>query len=375
MDKQLHIVCHTIPWPADFGGVQDIFHSIVALQNKNVKIHLHCFTKDMQASTGPLKDYCENIYLYKRTTGLLKASAKLPYIVNTRKSKALLRRLNEDNFPILIQGIHSSYALKDLDTSDRKIAIRLFNVETKYYKSLALLETNILKKTYYNSEARLLKKYEADIAKKKYTMLCISDSDCQYYKVVFDAVDAKFLPAFTGHFNIKTKEGKGEYLLYQANLSVNENSAIAIWLVQKIAAQISIPVIIAGKNPTDNLKSTAKNKTNVQLIANPSEEKMLDLIANAHILIVPSYNNTGVKLKLLNALYNGRHCVSNEAGIAGSGLDSLVNIAEDDESTITLIEELIQQTFTEEEIKKRATKLFKIYDDSKNAQSICDLLL
>lgn len=374
MDKHLHIICHTIPWPADFGGVQDIFHSIVALHNQHVKIHLHCFTKDMQASLGPLQDYCENVHLYDRKTGLLKASSKLPYIVNTRKSKALLQRLNADNFPIFIQGIHSSYVLKDLSIANRKIAIRLFNVETKYYKSLASLENNILKKAYYNSEARLLKRYEADIAK-KYTMLCISDSDCHYYKVVFDAVDAQFLPAFTGHLNVKAKEGKGQYLLYQANLSVNENSAVATWLVQKIAAGLSIPVVIAGKKPTDNLKSTVKKQTNVELIANPSEEKMLDLITNAHILMVPSYNNTGVKLKLLNALFNGRHCVTNEAGIAGSGLENLVNIAEDDESTIAVIEDLILQRFTEEEIKKRAVMLFKIYDDSKNAQTICDLLL
>ncbi len=374
MDKHLHIVCHTIPWPADFGGVQDIFHSIVALHNKNVKIHLHCFTKDIQASTGPLQDYCENVHLYKRKTGLLKASAKLPYIVNTRKSKTLLKRLNADKIPILFQGIHSTYELKKLVNADRKIAIRLFNVETKYYKSLASLETNLLKKTYYNSEARLLKRYEADIAK-KYTMLCISDSDCHYYKVVFDAADAQFLPAFTGHLKVTAKEGKGQYLLYQANLSVNENNAIATWLMQKIAARLSIPVIIAGKNPTDNLKSTVKKQTNVELIANPSEEKMLNLIKNSHILMVPSYNNTGVKLKLLNALFNGRHCVTNEAGVAGSGLESLVKIAEDDESTIAVIEDLILQPFTEEEIKKRAVMLFKIYDDSKNAQTICDLLL
>lgn len=367
-------MCHAIPWPSDFGGVQDIFHSIVALHRNNVKIHLHCFTKDMQADTGPLQDYCVDIHLYKRKTGILKASAKLPYIVNTRKSKALLTRLSTDTFPILIQGIHSTYVLKDLANTDRRIAIRLFNVETKYYKSLAALETNILKKAYYNAEARLLKKYEADLAK-KYTMLCISDSDCHYYKVVFNAIEAKFLPAFTGHSEVNAKEGIGKYILYQANLSVNENNAIANWLVEKIAMQISFPVIIAGKNPNEDLKSAAKKQSNVELIANPSEEKMLDLITNAHILMVSSYNNTGVKLKLLNALFSGRHCVANEAGVAGSGLETLVNIAEDDDTSITLIEKLIQQPFTETEIKKRAMMLFKIYDDSKNVQSICDLLL
>ena len=42
----------------------------------------------------------------------------------------------------------------------------------------------------------------------------------------------------------------------------------------------------------------------VCLIANPSEEEIQDLISKAQVNILPSFNCTGVKLKLLTALFN-----------------------------------------------------------------------
>ncbi len=47
---------------------------------------------------------------------------------------------------------------------------------------------------------------------------------------------------------------------------------------------------------------------------------MTELIREAQINILPSFNTTGIKIKLLNAIFNGRHCLVNPAAIAGTGL-------------------------------------------------------
>ena len=36
------------------------------------------------------------------------------------------------------------------------------------------------------------------------------------------------------------------------------------------------------------------------------------MIAKAQINILPSYTHTGIKIKLVNAIFNGRHCLVNE---------------------------------------------------------------
>ena len=42
-EKRLHIISHDVPWPADYGGVVDLFYKLKALHAEGIKIKLHCF--------------------------------------------------------------------------------------------------------------------------------------------------------------------------------------------------------------------------------------------------------------------------------------------------------------------------------------------
>jgi hypothetical protein len=117
-------------------------------------------------------------------------------------------------------------------------------------------------------------------------------------------------------------EGMGSYCLYHGDLSVDANEKAAIWLVEKIFRHLKVPFVIAGKDPSKKLYALAQATENTCLVSNPSEKEMQDMIAKAHINVIPSYTTTGIKIKLLNALFNGRHCVVNDATVAGSGLES-----------------------------------------------------
>ena len=69
-ERHLHIITHDIPFPADFGGVIDIFYKIKSLHQNGVKIHLHCF-ENKRTRQIELEKYCEAVYYYERKTGLL----------------------------------------------------------------------------------------------------------------------------------------------------------------------------------------------------------------------------------------------------------------------------------------------------------------
>lgn len=97
------------------------------------------------------------------------------------------------------------------------------------------------------------------------------------------------------------------------------------------------------------------------------------MIAKAQVNILPSFNNTGIKLKLLNALYNGRHCLVNQAGVEGSGLEHLCTIAEDAEGFKKAIEELFYLPFEEEENEKRKASLQKLYNNQKNVDKLIEI--
>ena len=370
-NTHLHIVTHDVPYPASIGGLVDIFYKIVWLHKKGIKIHLHCFTKKIEP-VAELEKYCENVHYYKRKKFQF-PQINLPHIVGTRTSKELLYNLQQDNHPILFEGVHSTYHLHKNKFEGRKTFVRLFNTEAVYYKQLQQHEQNIFKKIYFKIEASLLKKYEKSIANKSH-FIALSKSDVAHYQNLYGAKKINFIPVLLPYDIVKANTDKGSYCLYHANLSVNENNVAATWLTEKVFSNITYSLIIAGKKPSAKLIALAKKYKNISIVDTPTETNMQLLIENAQINILPSFNNTGVKLKLLNALFNGRHCLVNLAGVAGSELDSLCIIADYETQFISAIENLMQQPFTQKEMQHRSAALKNIYNNEKNADAFITML-
>ncbi len=366
--RQLHIIGYDVPWPADYGGVVDLFYKIKTLHHLGIKIHLHCFVYD-RPPQAELEKYCETIHYYKRANNISRFSFRLPYIVNSRKNDELISNLKKDNHPVLLEGIHCSYYLQTGKLNNRSIMLRLHNTEFEYYHNLAIHEKNPLKKFYFNHESRLLKKYEQKLAK-KVKIAAVSLQDVQFYQNIFSAKDITHLPAFTPFNIVQGKSGKGCFCLYHGNLSINENEEAAIWLLQNVFNDLDIPFVIAGKNPSQKLAFMAEEHKQTCLVADPAEAEMQDMIAKAQINILPSFNNTGVKLKLLNALFNGRHCLVNKAGIKGTGLKDICQIAEDADDFKTAISYLYNIPYTEDENLQRQQELEKLYNNETNGQKI-----
>jgi hypothetical protein len=372
LDKQLHIVCLDVPWPVDYGGVVDLFYKIRSLHQLGVKIHLHCFTKNRKPQEA-LNKYCETVSYYERKKNNSSFSFSSPLIVNSRVNDGLIANLQKDDHPVLLEGIHCTHYVGSGQLVNRKVVVRLHNTEFEYYKQLAKHEKGLFKKLYFLHESRLLKKYEKTIAH-KVTIIAVSRQDKDLYQQVFSAPDIHYIPVFLPYTLAVGKEGKGCFCLYHGNLSINENEEAAIWLLKNVFSKLTVPFVIAGKDPSLKLQRLAHDHQHTCLVANPSEKEMQDMICKAHVHVLPSFNNTGVKLKLLNALFNGRHCLVNKAGVKGSGLEAYCHLAEDAGSFQQKIEELFGQNFTEQEIQQRQGILQTIYNNEANARELMTFL-
>lgn len=369
MDKHLHIVTHDIPWPADYGGVVDLFYKIKSLHALGVKIHLHCYFNNGRNEQAELLKYCESVDYYARKKNLRGFSFTIPYIVRSRADMELLARLQQDDHPVLLEGIHCTYLLHKGSLNGRKVFVRLHNVEYKYYKQLAKHEGNIFKRIYFIYESFLLKRYENAIANKA-VFWTVSTEDAALYETVFHARKINFLPVFLPWNEVSTQAGKGCFCLYHGNLSINENEKAADWLLNNVFDTLEIPFVIAGKDPSLPLQTLAHSHAHTCMAVNPSDLEMQDLIKKAQVNILPSFNKTGVKLKLLNALYNGRHCLVNEAGKDGAAIEGLCSIAETAAEFKTAVTKLFEENFTIEELNTRQQLLQAMYNNEKNARQL-----
>lgn len=369
MDKHLHIICLEVPYPPDFGGMYDLFYKLPALQKQGVNIHLHCFQKDRGKQTE-LTKYCEEVFYYKRNTGHKGVDAKLPYIVASRNSEELLNKLLQNDYPIFMEGVHCTFLTTDIRFEHRKKFVRLHNVEQHYYKHLFNTSSGILNKIYYYREAALLKNYEKELIHKANAFWPVTVADTEFYRNNLNGRNIDYLSLFLPDWKIDSQTGMGTFCLYHGNLGVDENEFAATWLLKNVFDKLEIPFVIAGKNSSKKLERLANKKPHTCLVANPTENQMQDMIAKAHLHILPSFSQSGIKLKLLNALYHGRHCVVNDDMLSGTNFHPLCHVANTAESIAQMVSQLFNQPFTTDEILLRSSILYNEFNNETNAKKM-----
>ena len=371
-EKFLHIVCHDVPYPPDYGGVYDLFYKIKSLFENDISIHLHCFEYG-RGIQPELNKYCKSVNYYTRKNILKSSSFRLPYIVRSRSEVKLLNNLLKDDYPVLLEGIHCTYFLYRNQLKNRKVIVRLHNVEYEYYEGLAKTTKNIIKKIYFISESYLLKRYEKIISHKA-IFLAVSEKDKNTYIQKFNSKNIKYLPVFLPFNDVTSKPGNGTFCLYHGNLSVPENEKAVLWILKNIFQTITIPFVIAGKNPSKYLCNIATKNKNVCVVANPSQAEMDDLIRKAHVHILPSFNKTGIKIKLLNALFNGKFVVANNEAVEGAGVRELCEIANSKDENIKILSSLFNKSFSENDISERKKILDTVYNNDANVHQLMQLI-
>lgn len=368
MFMHLHIVSFNVPWPADYGGVIDVYHRIVALSRLGVHIHLHCYTYGRVAAKE-LERWCDEVCYYPRETGLLHQLGRRPYIVSSRCSRALLQRLCQDDYPVLLEGLHCCLLLEHLSGTGRRIIVRAHNVEHDYYQSLARAEKNIYKRLFFLIESHKLRRYEP-VLRRASAVLAISQSDAAHFSGI-GCRNVLLIPPSHGHVEVKSSVGRGEYVLYHGNLSVAENINAVRFILENVVKTCPYQFVIAGRDPDESLKHAVAKYSNVRLVVNPDDVAMLQLIQQAQVNLLITDQATGVKLKLVNALYDGRHCLVNSTMVQGTRLGEACTIADTPEEIRSELVRLMGEDFTETERQRR----IEVLKRAEPEQDLCSLIL
>ena len=369
-DRHLHIISFDVPYPPDYGGVIDVYNRIVALSGKGIKIHLHCYDYG-RGQQKCLEELCVEVKYYKRKAHLPSLLSRRPYIVQSRVSEDLAKDLLCDNYPILCEGMHTAFIVEDKRFAKRNVYVRMHNVEHDYYRMLAKSETRLWKHLFYGLEWRKLRDYERILPKIK-NIIAISQADCDYFSRFVPNVI--LVPGFNSYGQVMSKEGRGGYVLYHGNLSVNENAKAAEWLVANVFPELDMACVVAGRDPLVKLTKMVQSLPNVSLVANPSDDKMRGLLADAQINVLVTDQPTGMKLKLLNALYVGRHCVVNSNMLHGTGLDALCHIADTSQTMVETLNKYRDKPFTSDDISNRASVLDKTFSNDVGADKIISFI-
>ena len=370
MKKQLHIVSFNIPYPPNYGGVIDVYYKIKALSNLGIDVHLHAFEYGREPA-DELNELCASVQYYRRRKSFKKLVSPLPFIVRSRDDSNLLNNLSKIDCPILFEGLHSTFYLDHPQINRQLKVVRLHNIEWQYYNHLASLESNVAKRVYHESESSKLEKYE-DKLESAQKLICISNNDLKYYASRHKEVYV--VPAFHQNNTIEVAPGTGEYILYHGDLSVKDNEQSATFLVKEVFSKLDYPAIIAGLNPSKKLVRLCNKYDQISLRENPTQDEMQTLVREAQINVLYSFQSAGMKLKVLNALFQGRHCIVNSNMVDIGSMGDLCEIVETPQQFLKAIRNQFKQSFSDSHVSLRARALKSEFSNDINAQRISDLI-
>ena len=278
--------------------------------------------------------------------------SRRPFIVTSRDNRALRKRLAADSLPILIEGIHCCSILEDRALcQNRTVIVRAHNIETDYYSMLAAAERKPLRKAYLSLEASKLRRYE-NILTSADAVLAVSQADAGKLSAI-GCRNVHVVPCGHPYTSVTSPLGGGDYALYHGNLSVPENESAATYLIENVFSSSPHSLIVAGREPSQRLRSLADRHPNVTLVPSPDDLTMSRLIADAQINILVTAQPTGLKLKLLYSLFAGRHCIVNSNMLSGTPLAPLCTVADTPEAIRQAVHQLMDTPFDNTHLQRR----------------------
>jgi glycosyltransferase involved in cell wall biosynthesis len=309
MSNDLHIVTPDVPSPADGDILRNIYFKIKAFHKAGINIHLHSFEFG-KGQLSDLEPYCIKIKYYRRNNASQSMIASAaPYCVASRSNIELAKNLFADDYPILYEGIGTTFPVLRQPTGQNKVQIlSLGRDDEKYYRNLSALVPFGFNKLTYLNESRKCKSY----IKKLQTNTNLVISEGSNY---FGDPDYSFT------------EKKGTYCLYFGKLSDRENEYAALWLLENIFNDVEIPFVIAGSNPSAQLDQAAHLRLHTCLVADPGEKELKELIKKAQLVLIPSFIDIPPVNRLMLSMSLGKHVLINPKASGNSGLEKYCSVA------------------------------------------------
>lgn len=362
-DKKLHFISMDVPFPPNYGGIIDVFYKLKAFHQLGAKIYLHVFGFKNE-ELNDLKIYAEEVYFYPINQNPFYIFNQKPISVQSRNGQLLFENLQKNSAPIFFESLKTTSVLNVFQLDNYPKFLRLHNIEQNYFGGLAKSETNLFKRFLFRQEAKKYNRYE-QILNHFDQIFTISKAEQNYIYSKYQK--GNFVPVFHGNEDFKNLKGKGKYALYHGDLRAADNCKVVEFLIE-VFKEIDFPLIIASSTKEKWVKSKIGEVKHVKFIHLIDYKHLQELFADAHINVAWSFQESGTKLKVVNALFNSRFSVINDKVIDDEKISDLCIKVKTKSELILAINQLKEQSFEASESYKLVLENY--LNDQLNAEII-----
>lgn len=331
--RVLHI-CSKTPFPPIDGG------TIASYQLANAMLKLGWQVKNISVVTpkhpkqempiDPVYQGTNPAFTYIDTTptsqgvfsGYLK---KNNYLVSrffsAKMAKLITDTLEEDSYDIvLFDGLFTTIYLDTIkEKFQGKTIVRSHNVEFHLWEDRYVSEESGLKRFFLRSMIQELKNYELNVLPKFDEIACISETDKAFFNSHFGLNRSQYLP-----FGIEPPSAEGQteketnVIRFLGALDWEPNIEGLNWFLNEVWPTVH------QRNPKIVFEIGGRNAPEGYLANPPEGVKMVGLvddayqfISSAELAVVPLLSGSGIRIKIVEALFAGQIVVTTSKGAQG----------------------------------------------------------
>lgn len=281
--------------------------------------------------------------------------SKKPYnavrFINNAFEQKLIGLLKSKAFDIIqLEGLYLiPYISAIRNHSSATIALRAHNIESEIWSRIRSVTSNPLKRYYYGIISRRLGEFE-DSSLNSYDLLVpITERDAATYKGLGNRKPVKVISTGISEQNFKNSNENfsRKKLFFIGALDWIPNQEGLIWFMEGIWKKLinsfsDLEFHVAGRNAPGWFK---KQCIENGLIFHGEVEDAHEFMDANHIMIVPLFAGSGMRIKIIEAMARSKVVVTTSIGAEGLGVenDSHIIIGNNEDEFISGITRLIKE--------------------------------
>jgi glycosyltransferase involved in cell wall biosynthesis len=348
-------------------------HRLTYEQHKNYSSTMEVFTVHVEAASN-WSSLIKNLLFSK-------APFTASRFVSESFEKKLAELLTSRKFDIIqLEGLYLTPYIRTIRSStDSLIALRAHNVEYEIWERNAHEEKNHIRKRYFEILSRRIRKMELGIINKYDLLIPITARDLDKFITMGNIRPAHVCPGGIDLVN-NTDDSAPLYhqtfsLYFLGSLDWIPNQEGVIWFIFKVFPLLrkdfpDLRLHIGGRNAPEAFI----RKIDLPGIVYHGEIEDARLFSAVHtVMIAPTFSGSGMRLKIIEAMANGKTVVTTSIGAEGLSVTDSENImiADDAGHFQRCIEQLIKYPEICSGIGLQAMKLVKeCYNNEDIASSL-----
>lgn len=249
-----------------------------------------------------------------------------------------------------------------------KIIQNFDNFEYEFSKMFTKNMNLIIKKT----EPLLVKKSEKKTLKNMDLGIFLTEKDKKNVENFYGIYKKSEIIPFIYENTFSNKKVKKEkQVIFTGSLDMRANIEASLFLIKnykKFFEKEKIKLVLAGRNPSTELYNLIRELKlkNIEIIANPSKEKMEVLLRESLFYISPVFDGSGMKTKFVEAIFYGLPILASEHTMIGYSKkfekENFIKIFKDEKDIENICKKISELYFISQEknINEKIREFYKL---------------